>query len=149
MHLLVRRHGCVGRSDVRDGLRRAAAGHGRCRARLEQLAPDASARALAGLAHGEYFLAARRQHALHGILERAVITSNRDRAALGSTVRYREGDATAVLISLVGPADADPAAGRISVTSPVGAAMLGRRPGEVARVRTPGGLRVLTILAIG
>lgn len=117
--------------------------------RLEELAPDASAHAIEGIAHGEYFLTARRRHALRSILDRAVITSTVDRAALGSTVRYREDDASAGLISLVPPAEAEPAAGRISVTSPMGAAMLGRRSGETVRVRTPGGVRVITITAIG
>ena len=116
---------------------------------LAELRPDANAHALEGLAHGEHFLAVRRQHALRSILDRAVITPTVDRAALGATVRYREGDASTAVISLVAPADAEPAAGRISVTSPMGAAMLGRRAGDVVRVRTPGGVRVVSIVAIG
>lgn len=116
---------------------------------LVELRPDANAHALEGLAHGEYFLAARRQHTLRSLLDRAEITPTVDRAALGTTVRYREGDGSAAVVSLVAPADAEPAAGRISVTSPMGAAMLGRRAGEVVRVRTPGGVRVITIIAVG
>ena len=116
---------------------------------VADLRPDANAHAVEGLAHGEHFLAMRQQHALRSILDRAVITPTVDRAALGSSVRYREGDASAALITLVAPADAEPAAGRISVTSPMGAAMLGRRAGEVVRVRTPGGVRVITIIAAG
>jgi transcription elongation GreA/GreB family factor len=115
---------------------------------LEQLGPDAHAQAREGLAHGEYFLAARRQHALRSILDRAVITSTMDRAALGSRVRYREGDASAETITLVTPAEAEPLASRLSVASPMGSAMLGRRVGEVVSVRTPGGVRVVTITAI-
>ena len=116
---------------------------------LAELRPDANAHALEGLAHGEHFLAVRRQHALRSILDRAVITPTADRAALGVSVRYREGDGSAAVIALVAPADAEPAAGRISVTSPMGAALLGRRVGEVVRVRTPGGVRVITIVAVG
>lgn len=37
------------------------------------------------------------------------------------------------------PADAEPAAGFVSVLSPVGASVIGRRVGSVARWRTPGG----------
>lgn len=37
------------------------------------------------------------------------------------------------------PADAEPAAGFVSVLSPVGSSLLGRRVGSVARWRTPGG----------
>ena len=115
---------------------------------LEELGPDAYAHAREGLAHGEYFLAARRQHALRSIVDRAVITSTIDSAALGGRVRYREGDASAETITLVTPAEADPVAGRISVTSPIGSAMLGRRVGDVVSVRTPGGVRVVAITAI-
>ena len=37
------------------------------------------------------------------------------------------------------PSDADPALGFVSVLSPVGASLIGRRVGEIARWRTPGG----------
>ena len=37
------------------------------------------------------------------------------------------------------PDDAEPAAGFVSVLSPVGASLIGRRVGSVARWRTPGG----------
>jgi regulator of nucleoside diphosphate kinase len=37
------------------------------------------------------------------------------------------------------PADAEPAAGFVSVLSPVGASLIGRRVGSVARWRTPDG----------
>ncbi len=42
-------------------------------------------------------------------------------------------------ITLCYPADADPAAGRVSVLSPVGASLLGLRVGAIARWRTPAG----------
>src|SRR6185312_11736279 len=42
-------------------------------------------------------------------------------------------------LTLCYPADADPAAGRVSVLSPVGASLLGLRVGSVARWRTPAG----------
>ncbi|MBN2304530.1 MAG: transcription elongation factor GreA [Anaerolineae bacterium] len=40
---------------------------------------------------------------------------------------------------LVGAAEADPRNGKISNESPMGAALLGRRPGDTVRVNTPGG----------
>jgi regulator of nucleoside diphosphate kinase len=42
-------------------------------------------------------------------------------------------------ITLVYPQEADPAAGRVSVLSPVGAALIGQQVGAVARWSTPGG----------
>jgi Transcription elongation factor, GreA/GreB, C-term len=49
---------------------------------------------------------------------------------------------------IASPQSADPGRGRISMLSPVGAALLGRRPGEQVRVQTPGGVQCLTILDV-
>ena len=49
---------------------------------------------------------------------------------------------------LVGAVEADPLHGRLSVTSPLGQALLGRQVGERIRVHAPGGLRDYQILAI-
>ncbi|MCG2593850.1 GreA/GreB family elongation factor [Ramlibacter sp. XY19] len=53
-------------------------------------------------------------------------------------------------LTLCYPADVDPARGHVSVLSPVGAALLGVRLGELARWRTPDGreqaARVLGVL---
>jgi regulator of nucleoside diphosphate kinase len=68
-----------------------------------------------------------------------------DRVSMGSRVAYREeprGEPRTV--ALVHPADAAPSAGRISVLSPIGRALLGRRAGSVASLEVPGG-RALTI----
>jgi regulator of nucleoside diphosphate kinase len=73
-----------------------------------------------------------------------------DRVAMNSRVSYREepsGERRTV--ALVHPDDAAPAHGRISVLSPVGRALLGRRTGSAASISVPGGraltLRVLAI----
>jgi transcription elongation factor GreA len=50
---------------------------------------------------------------------------------------------------LVGPLEADLGAGRISVDSPVGMAIAGRRAGERVPVDAPGGARVIEILEVG
>ena len=58
---------------------------------------------------------------------------------LGSTVVIetdRHGQET---FTIVGSAEADAAAGRISFTSPIGRALLGRHPGETIRVQVPAG----------
>lgn len=50
--------------------------------------------------------------------------------------------------TIVGSAEADPAAGRISNESPVGKALLGRRVGDRVQVITPKGVMNLTIAEI-
>ena len=49
---------------------------------------------------------------------------------------------------LLGPFESDPDQGRISVTSPLGKALIGREVGEEIRVRTPGGLQSYEIVEI-
>ena len=60
--------------------------------------------------------------------------------ALHSSVAYEEQPAgKRRTVTLVLPADADPSRGRISVLSPIGLALLGRRRGAVVSVQTPNG----------
>jgi transcription elongation factor GreA len=59
-------------------------------------------------------------------------------ADLGSVVTV-EIDGDEVTYTLVGTAEADPAAGRLSVASPVGRALLGARAGDEVAVQTPRG----------
>jgi transcription elongation factor GreA len=49
---------------------------------------------------------------------------------------------------LVGPYEADLAQGTISVTSPIGRALIGKEPGDEVEVQTPGGVKNLEILDI-
>jgi transcription elongation factor GreA len=49
---------------------------------------------------------------------------------------------------LVGALEADAAAGRLSMTSPLGRALLGRAPGDRVQVQTPRGVRSYEILEI-
>lgn len=73
-----------------------------------------------------------------------------DRVAMNSRVTYREephGVYRTVLV--VHPESADASAGRISVLSPVGRSLLGRKAGSAASIGVPGGralkIRVLAI----
>jgi len=50
---------------------------------------------------------------------------------------------------LVGPAEADPIAGRISHESPLGKALLGSTVGEIVTVKAPNGLLQFRIVGIG
>lgn len=61
-----------------------------------------------------------------------------DRAQIGSTVVV-EHDGETIVYSLVGSTESDPASGRLSVSSPVGAALVGVRAGAAVEVRTPRG----------
>jgi transcription elongation factor GreA len=49
---------------------------------------------------------------------------------------------------IVGPDEADISAGKISVTSPLGSALIGKKPGDEAVVQAPGGKRVYEIIDI-
>ena len=71
------------------------------------------------------------------------------RITFGSTVVMEDletGDVTSY--RLVGPYEADVQAGTISVTSPLGKALIGKEEGEEVRVQTPKGIRNLEILEI-
>lgn len=66
-----------------------------------------------------------------------------DRVAINSRVTYREephGEPRTII--LVHPSDANATEGRISVLSPVGRALLGRKPGTVSSMSVPGGRAV-------
>jgi len=68
-----------------------------------------------------------------------------DRVAMNSKVTYREEpDGMSRSVVLVHPIEADAAAGRISVLSPIGLALLGRGVGSLVDVDVPGG-KLLTI----
>jgi transcription elongation factor GreB len=72
----------------------------------------------------------------------------RDQVFFGATVRYAREDDTEVSVTIVGVDEADSAAGRISWVSPVARALLGRRPGETVRLRTPRGAEEIEVLEI-
>lgn len=50
--------------------------------------------------------------------------------------------------TIVGAIEAKPIEGKISNQSPIGAALLGKRPGETAEVPTPGGSQTVKILRV-
>lgn len=59
-------------------------------------------------------------------------------AGIGSVIRYRDGDAEKE-VTLVNQLEADVAAGRLSVESPIGAALLGAGAGATVTFETPRG----------
>jgi transcription elongation factor GreA len=71
------------------------------------------------------------------------------RVDVGERVRLRDLESGERLeLELVGPLEADPSAGRISVASPVGKAILGLRRGEIAGVDAPLGRRMFKVLEV-
>jgi transcription elongation factor GreA len=68
---------------------------------------------------------------------------------LGERVRVRDLETGARHeYEVVGSLEADPTAGRISASSPLGQALIGRRRGDVAVVEAPKGQRCFTILSV-
>lgn len=52
-------------------------------------------------------------------------------------------------LQLVYPQDANPAAGRVSILTPLGCALIGLRAGQEIEWRMPGGMRRLRVLSVG
>jgi len=71
------------------------------------------------------------------------------RIDVGERVRLRNLDSGERLeLELVGPLEADPAGGRISIASPLGKAIQGLRRGQIAEVDAPRGRLRYKILAV-
>jgi transcription elongation factor GreA len=67
---------------------------------------------------------------------------------IGSTVTVDGPDGERIAMTIVGSAEADPAAGRISNASPVGRALLGHVVGDTIVVITPRGEASYQVVAI-
>jgi transcription elongation factor GreA len=110
--------------------------------------------------NAEYSAAKERQAFIHGRiqeLENNLATSDiidlnnltSDKVVFGSTVviaDIKSGDDTTY--QLVGPLESDISSNKISVTSPIGKALIGRVVGDEVRVNAPGGVREFEIVDI-
>lgn len=73
----------------------------------------------------------------------------KDRVVFGTKVLLENIDTGEdVEYQLVGPDESDISAGKISVTSPLGKAILGKQPGAELSIQTPGGKRVYELVEI-
>jgi transcription elongation factor GreA len=73
----------------------------------------------------------------------------RDRAGLGSVVVVLDYEKDKeVTYKLVTTEESDLAAGRISTTSPIGKALLGKRVGDTVKIQIPDGTREMEILML-
>ena len=68
--------------------------------------------------------------------------------AMGSTVRFAEDGQDEEAYRIVGPAEADPKAGRVSFESALGKALIGHRVGDDVQIKTPGGVYSVRITRI-
>jgi regulator of nucleoside diphosphate kinase len=90
---------------------------------------------------------------LHYELDRASIVPDTnlppDVVRVGSAVTYRSDRGGVRTVTLTYPAYADGAVGRVSVTSPVGAALIGLRPGQsITRMGWDGDFRKFTVVSV-
>ena len=72
-----------------------------------------------------------------------------DAIHVGSKVTIKEGNFEAETFVIVGAAEANPRAGKISNESPIGKAILGHKLGESVKVETPGGTYNVKITKVG
>jgi transcription elongation factor GreA len=89
---------------------------------------------------------------LRSLLSTAVVINNnghKDSVDVGCKVTIRDaqyGDEE--VYTIVGSTEVDPGAGRISLKSPIGRALMGHRVGAVVEVQTPGGVAQFEIVKI-
>jgi len=73
---------------------------------------------------------------------------SRDQIYFGAWVQLEDDEGEPLCYRLVGPDESDPASGRISMDSPVGRALLGRRVGDEVTVVRPRGRTTYVVLDI-
>jgi len=110
--------------------------------------------------NAEYHAAKERQSFLEGRINELQDVVNRsevihvdaeptNRVVFGRTVLlYNVQTDREISYQLIGPYESDPENGRISVTSPLGQALIGKRKGDEARAKTPGGIQEFEIIDI-
>ncbi len=94
----------------------------------------------------------RRIEELKDMISNAIILEDNDgsditHASIGSTVTIKVKDRE-VTYTIVGSTEADPTQNKISVDSPFGKALIGKKVGEKAVVRTPAGEQQYDIIRI-
>jgi transcription elongation factor GreA len=110
--------------------------------------------------NAEYQYAKEKQSFLHGRMQEIEnnLASSKvidlkgltdEKVVFGSTVSIRDTDTGDVRdYQLVGPFESDASNNKISVTSPIGKALIGRVSGDTVSVKTPGGLREFEVVGI-
>ena len=70
------------------------------------------------------------------------------KVAFGARVTLEDAQGQAIAYEIVGPDEVDVAAGRISIASPVGRALLGKRAGDTVVLRRPKGDLEVTVVSV-
>jgi len=72
-----------------------------------------------------------------------------DKVVFGATVSLVDGDTgDKVVYQIVGDHEADPRNGKVSISSPIARALIGRSQGDEVQVRTPTGIRTFEIVRL-
>lgn len=72
--------------------------------------------------------------------------------SFGTKVTVEMADRTNATYTIVGGYESDPSSGKLSTNSPIGSALMGKKPGDSIEVKVPAGiisLRILTIEPLG
>jgi transcription elongation factor GreB len=77
-----------------------------------------------------------------------VLQQHLTKVFFGATVTYAEADGSKATVKLVGIDEADLAVGKISWISPIAKAFLKSEVGDTIKLRTPKGVKILTVLDI-
>jgi len=110
--------------------------------------------------NAEYHAAKERQSLLNAKineLETAINTSEvieidelrGERIVFGTKVELENlANGRKVTYQLVGPYESEPESGKISVTSPLGKALIGKEEGDTVKINTPGGIQEFEVVEI-
>jgi hypothetical protein len=101
------------------------------------------------LGAGDLQLASRKLEMLRRVMADSVVVEPDGQVVVGSRVTVRHADGEEETYEIVAPGEADARSRRISTDSPLGAAVLGRRAGDVSHVEAPAGRVQLTVTAVG
>jgi transcription elongation factor GreA len=83
------------------------------------------------------------------IIDPASLLDVNGRIVFGATVDLEDlGDGTKLTYQIVGDDEADIAVNKISISSPIARALIGKEEGDVVAVQAPGGNREVEILAV-
>ena len=135
--------------------------------RLKTVERPANSQAIAGArAHGdlsenaEYDAARERQGFIEGriseieaklgnaqVIDPKLLDAD-GRCVFGATVDLEEKGGKPITYQIVGEDEADIKAGRISISSPIARALIGKEAGDEVEVQTPGGLKKYEILDV-
>jgi transcription elongation factor GreA len=81
------------------------------------------------------------------VIDTSMLTS--DRVVFGATVQLQDEDkGEEVVYTIVGIDEADVSLGKISLSSPIARALIGKEEGDSVAVKTPGGVRNYSIIDI-